>query len=86
MPSSSIQMTNRVIALKEAGQKIIGLSAGDPDLDTPLHIKNAAYAAIAAGKTKYTDVSGTSELKRAIVDKFKKENNLIYLPEQILVS
>jgi aspartate aminotransferase len=79
-------MTNRVIALKESGHKVYGLSVGDPDFDTPLHIKEAAFSAISSGKTKYTDVSGTSELKQAIVNKFKRENRLTYFSDQILVS
>jgi aspartate aminotransferase len=72
--------------LRRAGRDIIGLGAGEPDFDTPQHIKDAAIAAIKAGDTKYTDVDGTPELKQAIIDKFKNDNELVYEPDQILVS
>ena len=72
--------------LRRAGRDIIGLGAGEPDFDTPQHIKDAAIAAINAGDTKYTNVDGTPELKQAIIDKFKNDNELTYEPNQILVS
>jgi aspartate aminotransferase len=72
--------------LRAAGKDIIGLGAGEPDFDTPQHIKDAAIAAINAGDTKYTNVEGTPALKRAVIEKFKNENELTYGPNQILVS
>ena len=72
--------------LRAQGRDIIGLGAGEPDFDTPEHIKAAAIAAIAAGQTKYTAVDGTPELKAAVIDKFKRDNGLRYAPDQILVS
>jgi aspartate aminotransferase len=79
-------VTARAAALKAAGKDIIGLGAGEPDFDTPQHIKQAAINAINAGFTKYTAVDGTAELKKAIIDKFARDNGLRYVPEQILVS
>jgi aspartate aminotransferase len=79
-------MTARAAALKAAGRDIIGLGAGEPDFDTPDHIKEAAIDAIRRGFTKYTAVDGTPSLKRAIVAKFSRENNLTYTPAQITVS
>jgi aspartate aminotransferase len=73
-PSPTIAVTQKAAALKAAGQDIIGLGAGEPDFDTPLHIKEGAIAAIQAGQTKYTDVDGTKALKTAIVEKFKRDN------------
>ena len=72
--------------LRAAGHDIIGLGAGEPDFDTPPHIKAAAITAINNGQTKYTNVDGTPELKQAIIDKFKRDNELNYKPNQILVS
>jgi len=72
--------------LRAAGKDIIGLGAGEPDFDTPQHIKDAAIAAINAGDTKYTNVDGTPALKQAIINKFKTDNELSYEPNQILVS
>jgi aspartate aminotransferase len=72
--------------LRAAGRDIIGLGAGEPDFDTPPHIKAAAIEAIKNGQTKYTNVDGTPELKQAIIDKFKRDNELNYEPNQILVS
>ena len=85
-PSATLAITARAKALKAEGKDVIGLGAGEPDFDTPEHIKAAAVAAIAAGFTKYTPVSGTPELKRAIVAKFERENALSYSPAEILVS
>ena len=72
--------------MRAAGRDVIGLGAGEPDFDTPEHIKQAAIEAIREGKTKYTAVDGTVELKQAIIDKFQRDNELDYAPDQILVS
>ena len=72
--------------MRAAGKDVIGLGAGEPDFDTPEHIKLAAIDAIRAGQTKYTAVDGTAGLKQAIIDKFRRDNGLQYTPEQILVS
>ena len=72
--------------LRAAGRNIIGLGAGEPDFDTPQHIKAAAIDAISAGDTKYTNVDGTPALKQAIIGKFQRDNELTYEPNQILVS
>lgn len=85
-PSPTLAVTNRAAELKAAGQDIIGLGAGEPDFDTPQHIKDAAIAAINAGMTKYTAVDGTPALKKAIIDKFQRDNGLTYAANQILVS
>lgn len=85
-PSPTLAVTNKANELRAAGKDIIGLGAGEPDFDTPQHIKDAAIQAIAQGKTKYTAVDGTPELKSAIIAKFKKDNGLSYEPNQILVS
>jgi len=85
-PSPTLAVTARAAALRAAGQDIIGLGAGEPDFDTPQHIKQAAIDAINAGKTKYTAVDGTVELKKAIINKLKKDNQLDYQLDQILVS
>ncbi|MFQ5936969.1 MAG: pyridoxal phosphate-dependent aminotransferase [Acidiferrobacterales bacterium] len=79
-------MTQRARELKQAGKDVIGLGAGEPDFDTPDHIKEAAIAAIRAGFTHYTAVDGTSELKQAIINKFKRDNDLEFEPDQIIVS
>jgi len=85
-PSPTLAVTNRAAELRAAGQDIIGLGAGEPDFDTPQHIKDAATNAIKNGFTKYTAVDGTPELKNAIINKFKNDNNLDYQANQILVS
>ncbi|MGE4430537.1 MAG: pyridoxal phosphate-dependent aminotransferase [Sphingobium sp.] len=85
-PSATLAMTGRVFELKRQGVDVIGLSAGEPDFDTPDFIKEAAIAAIRAGQTKYTDVDGTAELKDAIVGKFKRDNGLVYERNQISVN
>jgi aspartate aminotransferase len=85
-PSATLAMTDRVIALKREGKDIIGLSAGEPDFDTPDFVKDAAIAAIRAGQTKYTNVDGTAELKEAIVAKFRRDNGLSYETGQISVN
>lgn len=85
-PSPTLAVNGKAAELKAQGRDIISLSVGEPDFDTPEHIKQAAIAAIQAGKTKYTAVGGTPSLKQAIVEKFQRENNLSYSAEQILVS
>ncbi|MGA7180868.1 MAG: pyridoxal phosphate-dependent aminotransferase [Thiobacillaceae bacterium] len=85
-PSPTLAVTARAAALKAAGKDIIGLGAGEPDFDTPDHIKAAAIAAIERGFTKYTAVDGMPSLKAAIIAKFKRDNGLTYTPNQILVS
>jgi aspartate aminotransferase len=79
-------MTARAAKLKAEGKDIIGLAAGEPDFDTPLHIADAGVEAIRSGLTRYTAVDGTTELKDAIIAKFKRENGLTYERSQILVS
>jgi aspartate aminotransferase len=85
-PSPTLAVTNRAAELRAAGKDIIGLGAGEPDFDTPKHIKDAAIEALNKGFTKYTAVDGTPSLKKAIIDKFKRDNGLSYEPDQILVS
>jgi aspartate aminotransferase len=85
-PSPTLAITARAGELKAAGKDIIGLGAGEPDFDTPEHIKQAAIDAINSGFTKYTPVDGTADLKQAIIDKFSRDNNLDYQANQILVS
>jgi len=79
-------VTALAAALRASGRDIIGLGAGEPDFDTPQHIKDAAIEAIRAGDTKYTNVDGTPALKDAIISKFKNDNELSYEPDQVLVS
>jgi aspartate aminotransferase len=85
-PSATIAISNKAMTLKAEGRDVIGLAAGEPDFDTPQNIKDAAIKAIQAGKTKYTAVDGIPELKKAIVDKFKRENGLEYKPSQVTVG
>jgi len=85
-PSPTLAVTARAAKLKAEGKDIIGLGAGEPDFDTPQHIKDAAITAINKGFTKYTAVGGTASLKAAIIAKFKRDNRLDYTAKQILVS
>lgn len=85
-PSQTLAITARAKELRAQGLDIIGLGAGEPDFDTPDHIKEAAIQAIRDGFTKYTAVDGTPSLKKAIIDKFKRDNNIDYEMNQILVS
>jgi aspartate aminotransferase len=85
-PSPTLAVTARAAKLKAEGKDIIGLGAGEPDFDTPQHIKDAAIEAINKGFTKYTAVGGTPSLKSAIIAKFKRDNGLDYTAKQILVS
>ncbi|AXC49301.1 pyridoxal phosphate-dependent aminotransferase [Paracoccus suum] len=85
-PSATIAMSSRARELAGEGRDIISLSAGEPDFDTPAHIREAAKAAIDAGHTRYTAVDGIPELKRAICDKFARENGLSYTPAEVTVG
>ena len=85
-PSPTLAVTNRAAELRAEGKDIIGLGAGEPDFDTPKHIKDAAIDALNKGFTKYTAVDGTPSLKKAIIDKFQRDNRLSYQADQILVS
>ena len=85
-PSATLTISAKAMELRAQGLDIISLSQGEPDFDTPKHIKKGAIQAINRGATKYTAVDGTPELKEAIINKFSKDNNLIYQPENILVS
>ncbi|MGE8104687.1 pyridoxal phosphate-dependent aminotransferase [Allorhizobium sp. NPDC080224] len=85
-PSATIAVTQMARELKAQGKDVISLSVGEPDFDTPQNIKDAAVAAIARGETKYTPVAGIPELRKAIADKFKRENGLNYKPEQVIVG
>ncbi|MGI9331152.1 MAG: aminotransferase class I/II-fold pyridoxal phosphate-dependent enzyme, partial [Gammaproteobacteria bacterium] len=85
-PSPTMAVTALAAELRAQGRDIIGLGAGEPDFDTPAHIKAAGVAAIEAGLTKYTAVDGTVELREAIADKFRRDNGLSYAKDQILVS
>jgi aspartate aminotransferase len=85
-PSPTIGVTQRAAELQAAGLDVIGLGAGEPDFDTPEHIREAAKAAIDRGETKYTAVAGTLALRQAICAKLKRENELEYTPEQVTVG
>jgi len=85
-PSPTIAVSTKAAELKAAGKDIISLGMGEPDFDTPENIKQAAISAIKAGETKYTAVDGSPALKKAVVAKFKRENGIEYLPNQISVS
>jgi aspartate aminotransferase len=85
-PSPTLAMTSRVLAMTREGIDVIGLSAGEPDFDTPDFVKDAAIDAIRAGKTKYTNVDGTPELKAAIAGKFLRDNDLTYAANEISVN
>ena len=85
-PSPTIAVTQKARELKASGKDVIGLGAGEPDFDTPDNIKEVAIKAIKDGDTKYTAVDGTPALKQAIVQKFKRENNLNYTTEQVTIG
>jgi aspartate aminotransferase len=85
-PSATLALAAKARALKAEGRPIISLTTGEPNFDTPPHIQDAAVHAIRNGDTKYTDVAGTIALRKAVVDKFKRENDLTYTPEQIVVG
>ena len=85
-PSQTIAISAKARALAAEGKDIIGLSAGEPDFDTPDHVIEAAIAAMRAGETRYTDPDGTPELKAAVARKFKRDNNLDYAPSQVSIA
>ena len=85
-PSPTIAVTTKAREMRAAGKDVIGLGAGEPDFDTPDNIKEAAIEAIKKGDTKYTAVDGTPDLKKAIVEKFKRENDLSFTTDQITVG
>ena len=85
-PSPTIAVTQKARELKEKGVDVISLGAGEPDFDTPNNVKNAAIEAINNGETKYTAVDGTPKLKEAIINKFKRENGLVFTKDQINVG
>ena len=85
-PSPTLAMTARAAKLKAEGKDVIGLAAGEPDFDTPVHISDAGIDAIRKGITRYTAVDGTTELKDAIIAKFKRDNALSYERSEVLVS
>jgi aspartate aminotransferase len=85
-PSLTIAISTKARALKAQGRDIISLAAGEPDFDTPQFVKDAAIAAIQNGETKYTDVSGTPALRKAVAEKFRRDSGLDYKPEEIIIS
>jgi aspartate aminotransferase len=85
-PSQTIAISSKARAMKAAGRDIISLSAGEPDFDTPAHIKQGAIDAINSGDTKYTDVAGTPALRHAVAAKFKRDSGIDYKPEEIIIS
>jgi aspartate aminotransferase len=85
-PSLTLAIDSKAKQMKAEGQDVVGFGAGEPDFDTPQHIKDAAIAAMQSGFTKYTPSSGIPELRQAIADKFKRENGLTYKPSQVIVS
>jgi len=85
-PSLTLSVTNQAKAMRAAGEEVYALAGGEPDCDTPDFIKQAAYTALSEGKTKYTPASGIPELRQAISNKLKKENQLNYDPSQICVT
>ena len=85
-PSATMVITAKAAQLKREGKKVIGLSSGEPDFDTPKHVKEAAIEAINKGHTKYTNIEGIPELRQSIVEKFKKDNNLDYNINEIIVG
>jgi aspartate aminotransferase len=85
-PSLTLAIDSKAKAMKAAGEDVVGFGAGEPDFDTPQHIKDACAKALADGFTKYTPAAGIPELRQAIADKFKRENGLTYKPSQIIVS
>ncbi len=85
-PSLTLAIDSKAKAMKAAGEDVVGFGAGEPDFDTPQHIKDACAKALADGFTKYTPSSGIPELRQAIADKFARDNGLTYKPSQIIVS
>ncbi|MBI3991417.1 MAG: aminotransferase class I/II-fold pyridoxal phosphate-dependent enzyme, partial [Candidatus Omnitrophica bacterium] len=85
-PSATLTITSKAKKMKAEGIDVVSFGAGEPDFDTPEHIKQAAIEAIKSGFTKYTPTTGIPELKEAICEKFKKDNNISYEPSQIVIS
>src|ERR1035437_3719041 len=85
-PSATLVLATKAKEMQAQGKDVIGLSIGEPDFDTPEYIKAGAKAAMDKGQTKYTPVPGTMEVRKAVIEKFKRDNNLTYTPEQIIVS
>ncbi|WP_137179788.1 pyridoxal phosphate-dependent aminotransferase [Roseomonas sp. AR75] len=85
-PSQTTAMRQRAQALKAEGKDVLAISSGEPDFETPRHIKDAAIAAIERGETRYTDIAGTLALRKAVVAKFKRDNGLDYAPDEIIVG
>ena len=85
-PSLTLAIDSKAKAMKAAGEDVVGFGAGEPDFDTPQHIKDACSKALAEGFTKYTPSSGIPELRQAVADKFARDNGLTYKPSQIIVS
>ncbi len=85
-PSPTMSLSAKAGELKAQGRDVINLGVGEPDFDTPVHIRDAAKAAMDAGQTRYTPVNGTMELRKAICEKFKRENNLDYAPDEVIVG
>lgn len=85
-PSPTLAMNAKAVSMKQSGVDVISFGVGEPDFDTPLHIREAAKQAMDDGMTRYTAVGGIPELKRAIINKFKNDNSLTYQPEEVMVS
>ena len=85
-PSPTIAVTTKAAELKAKGLDVIGLGAGEPDFDTPEHIREAGKKAIDTGMTRYTPTNGIPALRKAIADKFKRENGLTYTPDQVTLG
>ena len=85
-PSPTLEVNALANALKAKGIDVIGFGTGEPDFDTPEHIKQAAIRAIENGKTKYTPSGGIPELKKAVIEKFKRDNNLEYKPSEVIIN
>jgi len=85
-PSATLAVTAKAGELKAQGVQIVSMGSGEPDFDTPINIQKAAIQAINNGETRYTAVDGTPVLKQAIIDKFKRENNLDYSATEVMVS
>jgi aspartate aminotransferase len=85
-PSQTIAVRQKVAAMKREGRDVLGVSSGEPDFDTPKHVKDAAIRAIEAGETKYTDVAGTPALRRAVADRFRIDSGIDYRPDEIIIG
>ncbi|HWA19061.1 MAG TPA: pyridoxal phosphate-dependent aminotransferase [Devosia sp.] len=85
-PSATVAISRKAADMKRAGRDVIGLAAGEPDFDTPLNVREAAIRAMAEGKTRYTNVDGIPELKAAVVRKFKRDNGITTVPEEVMVA